>query len=143
MTVAVGQEYQIKYGELESNQVWQGDIYLVSDVIIPEGIVLTIKPGTHLYFAEYDISQSGQDKQHAEIIVKGQLNAQPTAEAPIMVASINQKTWKQLNVGEHSVQLEFKPYQIDTQPMIEEFHLFKQQYVLFWSMVYAMWILAL
>lgn len=136
-------EYQVKYGTLQKDEVWQGDIYLVSDVTIPKGITLTIKPGTRLYFAEYDISQSGEDPQRAEIIVNGTLNAQPTDKNPILVASIGQNQWKQLSSGEKAVQLEFKPYQIDTTAMKNEFHAFKTQYLIFWSLVYAMWIIGL
>ena len=135
-------DYQIKYGELKKDEVWQGDIYLVSDVTIPKGITLTIKPGTRLYFAEYDISQSGEDPERAEIIVNGTLNAQPTDKEPILVASIGKNQWKQLSAGDKTVQLEFKPYQIDTKAMKNEFHLFKTQYLILWSLIYAMWILA-
>lgn len=133
---------RIKYGKLNSDQTWQGDIYLVSDVIVPEGITLTIEPGTKLYFAEYDIAESGEDPLQTEIIVKGKVNAKSTKENPILVTSIGKSQWLQLNKGDKSVQIKFKPYLIDTKPMTEEFRQFKTQYQILWSVIYAMWILA-
>lgn len=134
---------RIKYGKLHSDQTWQGEVFLVSDVIVPEGITLTIEAGTKLYFAEYDIAETGEDPLHTEIIVHGKVHAKPNKENPILVTTIGHPQWQRLNNSDKSIQLQFKPYQIDTKPMLDEFHSFKTQYHILWSLIYAMWILAL
>lgn len=136
-------EPNVKYGKLKQNQTWSGEIYLVGDVIVPKDITLTIAPGTKLFFAEYDILQSGNDEQQTEILVDGQLQANSTAENPILVSTIGDPQWKKISSGDQSVQIEFKPYQIDTEPMRQEFHQFKKQYIVLWTLIYAMWILAI
>ena len=136
-------EPNVKYGKLSADQNWSGDIYLVGDVIVPRGITLTIEAGTRIFFAEYDILQSGNDKQQTEILVDGQLQANSEPDNPIVVSTIGDPQWKKISSGDQSVQIEFKPYQIDTEPMRQEFHQFKKQYIVLWTLIYAMWILAL
>jgi len=136
-------EPNIKYGKLKENQTWRDDIYLVGDVIVPKGITLTIEPGTRIFFAEYDILQSGNDTEQTEILVDGELQANSSEENPILVSTIGDPQWKKISEGDNSVQIEFKPYLIDTKAMREEFHQFKKQYIVLWTLIYAMWILAL
>lgn len=38
-------------GPLEKDQVWEGDIHVSGDVVIPEGITLSLRPGTKIFFA--------------------------------------------------------------------------------------------
>lgn len=38
-------------GPLEKNQVWEGDIHVSGDVVVPEGITLSLRPGTKVFFA--------------------------------------------------------------------------------------------
>jgi len=136
-------EPNVKYGQLKEDQTWEGDIYLVGDVLVPEGVTLTIEADSRIFFAEYDIAQSGQDSQKTEILVDGVLQVNSTEEQPVLVSTIGDPQWKKIKDGDNSVQIEFKPYLIDTEPMREEFHQFKKQYLVLWTLIYAMWILAI
>ncbi len=61
---------------------------LDGDVIVPEGITLTVLPGTMLRFpALTDAAFGGDNPYKSEIIVRGSLIAQGTEEQPIVFTS--------------------------------------------------------
>ena len=136
-------EPNVKYGKLTEDQTWEGDIYLVGDVLVPKDVKLIISPGTRLFFSEYDVLRSGKDSEQTELLVDGELTVNSNEENPVLVSTIGDAHWKQLSAGDRSVKIEFKPYQIDTEPMRQEFHQFKKQYIVLWTLIYAMWILAI
>ena len=43
-------EYNVKSGTLTSDEYWSGEIYVDGTVIVPEGVTLTIEPGTKILF---------------------------------------------------------------------------------------------
>jgi len=133
----------VKYGILESNETWSDSVYIVGDVTIPEEYTVVVEPGTTIYYANYDILNGGDDAKVSEIIVKGRFNVESTPDNPVWVKSIDENTPQILDVTDEDVVIEFRPYEIETQGLKEEFRKFKQQYLVFWSVVYAMWILAL
>ena len=133
----------VKYGILESNETWTDVVYIVGDVTIPEEYTVVVEPGTTIYYANYDILNSGEDAKVSEIIVKGRFDVESTPDNPVWVKSIDENTPQILEVSDEDVIIEFRPYEIETQGLKEEFRKFKQQYLVFWSVVYAMWILAL
>ncbi len=133
----------VKYGPLTHDETWHDEVYLVGDVVIPKGITLTIEAGTRLYFADYDIFASGEDKTHSEIIVYGTLDAQSLPDNPIYLDTINGDKAKPLNIDKNTAVINFNPYHIETEPLREEFRSFKRQYLVLWSIIYAMWILAI
>lgn len=133
----------VKYGTIESNETWSDTVYIVGDITIPEEYTVVVKPGTTIYYANYDILNSGEDAKISEIIVKGYFDVESTPDNPVWVKSIDENTPQILDVSDEDVVIEFRPYEIETQGLKEEFRKFKQQYLVFWSVVYAMWILAL
>jgi TonB family protein len=70
----VGQTYIS--GELQQSTRWRGEIYVDGDVVVPEGVTLTIEEGTKIFFKPKEDSQKGgRDKQRAELQVNGILQA--------------------------------------------------------------------
>lgn len=134
---------RVKYGTLTQHEVWDGDIYLVGDVTIPKDITVTIKPGTQIHFANYDIFKAGDDPGKVEIIVHGKLHAESSPDKPIQLHALPDQGLKSIPVDKNTTVIQFQPYQVDTEPMRKEFHSFKQQYIILWSVIYAMWVLAL
>ncbi len=63
-------------GTLTQDEVWSGQHLILSDVIVPEGVRLTIMPGTSVYFD----ADSG-------LAINGELIASGTAESPILFTS--------------------------------------------------------
>lgn len=134
---------QVKFGTLPQDETWQGEIYLVGDVNIPEGVVVTIKAGTQINFANYDIFHGGEDPDRVEIVVHGKLVSESTPEQPVQLNALPEPVWKTISVDKNTAVINFQPYQVETESMRKEFHSFKQQYVILWSVIYAMWVLAL
>ncbi len=75
-------------GPLQGDLFWQGRVMLVGDVIVEQGASLTIAPGTEVIFLssppELDLLVDHPNFPGSELIVKGVLRAEGTAEAPIV-----------------------------------------------------------
>lgn len=64
-----------------------GPVDIIGDLIIPEGVTLTIEPGTILRFARTDLMVSGEDPTRVELIVFGRMIAQGLPEQRIAMIS--------------------------------------------------------
>lgn len=69
-----------KAGELTENEVWDGRIYITNNVIVPEGITLTIRPGTIIGFEPL--------KEPSALIVQGELYAEGAPDRMIVFGSL-------------------------------------------------------
>lgn len=68
-------------GTLTADTRWFGEIRVTGDVIVPQGVTLTIEPGTDIFFSpKADASRSGKDPKHVEIIVMGRILAEGSRE---------------------------------------------------------------
>jgi parallel beta-helix repeat protein len=92
-------------GQITQDEIWRGNILITGDVTIPEGVTLTIEPGTTVRFtAQSDDQHGGGDDDQADyeffpddppaipanmvsLIVFGSLNAQGPTERPITFTS--------------------------------------------------------
>ena len=73
-----------------ASTTWSGEIYLIGDVIIPNGVTLTINPGTVINFRpETDVYESGWDTNISEIVIQngGSLIASGNIQNPIIFQS--------------------------------------------------------
>ncbi len=74
------------FGRIDSDKIWSGHIYVIGDIIIPQGIKLTMRPGTKVTFSpkkskyDYKVMRKIGDKPmnvtfdgKCDIIVEGQL----------------------------------------------------------------------
>ena len=71
------------------NQTWNpaGSPYIVQgDVTVPAGAFLTIEAGTTIQLATGDMQGSGADVGRVELIVKGTLTVDGTAQSPVTFA---------------------------------------------------------
>ncbi len=76
------------WGTLHSDEVWSGIVVVTGDVIVPEGLTLTIMPGTYVLFtALRDDAISGLDTSRCELIVYGTLIADGAPENEIVFRS--------------------------------------------------------
>ncbi len=65
-------------GELPGDEVWEGNIYICGDILVPENITLTIVEGSTVRFAaNFDINNLGVDEGRSELIVEGNLEIKP------------------------------------------------------------------
>ncbi|NQY74576.1 MAG: hypothetical protein HRT90_07420 [Candidatus Margulisbacteria bacterium] len=133
---------QIKYGALTANEEWAGDMYIIGDVTIPKEMTLTVLAGSHLYFANYDILQSGEDRHRAEILVEGTMKSLPTEDNPIRMSLMDESSLlKELERSPGTKVLHFEPYIVDTKIMRDEFRNFKDSYFIYWSLVFLLWVM--
>lgn len=72
-----------KTGELTENEVWDGRIYIIGTVIVPEGINLTIRAGTIVGFEPND--------QPSSLIVQGELYAEGAPNRMIVFGSLGKQ----------------------------------------------------
>ena len=131
----------IKYGIINANETWSGEINLIGDVVVSANTTLTIEPGTILKFTNYDINNLGEDPNYTEIIVLGTLISNSPTENPIIIESQQATAIKTLNVNNTNTVIQFEPYNVDTTQMRKEFKSFKNQYFIFWAVTYLMWVI--
>ncbi|CAB1063893.1 hypothetical protein D1BOALGB6SA_8678, partial [Olavius sp. associated proteobacterium Delta 1] len=88
VTVTVDSSLPTTTGLLTGDEAWSGEILLTGDVTVPAGVTLTIEPGTTARFLALNDDQgSGSNGSRAELIVRGALVAEGTAEQPIVFTS--------------------------------------------------------
>jgi len=58
---------------LMSNVVWSGDVYVVGDIVVDAGSMLTVRRGTTVRFARGDDRRGGEDPFRSELVVMGTL----------------------------------------------------------------------
>jgi len=95
-----GEARFIVSGEIKKNTVWQNSVHVAGDVLVNEGVVLTINPGTRITFEpnksknDYTIiRQVGNEDMNAafdgrcDIIVKGTLRAAGNSKSMIRIGN--------------------------------------------------------
>ena len=88
ITLTVDSDEPTTFGTLEWDETWSGLVNLEGDVVVPEGVTLTIQPGTTISFpAKFDASYGGSDINRTEFVVHGTLLAEGTELAPIVLSS--------------------------------------------------------
>ena len=76
-------------GMINSDTVWDEDVYINGDITVEAGVTLTIEPGVTVLFApNTDITSGGFWEDKSEINVYGTLIADGTTVAPIYFASV-------------------------------------------------------
>jgi parallel beta-helix repeat protein len=71
---------------ITSDALWEGDVLISEDILVPEGITLTIKPGTKVSVAPTESTRTDPEYMSplTEITVRGTLNAEGTKKSPIV-----------------------------------------------------------
>ncbi len=70
---------------IPANTVWSGEITVEEDILVPEGITLTILPGTKVNIMPSDSTRSNPEylSSLTEITIRGKLEARGSKDAPI------------------------------------------------------------
>ena len=90
-------EPNIRSGRLATDEVWRGTIVIDGEVLVPEGVTLTIQAGTRVSFAE------GVEPS-SKIIVEGSVYAQGDFQTPVYFAAEPQSAeWHGVLMEEGSV----------------------------------------
>lgn len=95
-------------GTLQGELTWRGTVFISGDVVLAKGSSLTLLPGTEVLFLPPRSDQQ-EFVEHpyfpgSELIVRGSLAAEGTAEAPILFASADPGapagSWGAINIEE-------------------------------------------
>ena len=70
---------------IKSDTTWSGDVSVTSDVLVPEGVALTIKPGTVIHVTSSESTKTDPEylSPLIEITVRGTLRAEGSSALPI------------------------------------------------------------
>jgi len=79
---------------LTHDTVWQGDVAVSEDVLVPKGITLTIKAGTHVRVASAESTKTDPEfvSPLTEITVRGILKVEGTEKTPVEFAGMEATT---------------------------------------------------
>lgn len=104
--------------ELAKNQAWSGSVNLTENIIVPKNVSLTIAPGTK-------VTTNGN-----KIIAYGSVDIQGQQDNKVIFEYFPQTT-------STTEVVKVKPYDVDTQILKDEFNIFKVQYAILWSLLFA------
>ncbi|GFE56431.1 hypothetical protein AOG1_03100 [Geobacter sp. AOG1] len=75
----------VRAGVITADTVWQGEVRVAEDVLVPEGITLTIRPGTTIKVVAAESTKTDPEyvSPLTEITVRGTLRVEGTATSPV------------------------------------------------------------
>ncbi len=117
-----------KRGMLKTDEIWEGQVKVTGDVIVPKGMTLTVKNGTVI---TYDKKPDGSVP---DLMVFGTLRMDDR--------EFTGKNFQSLPVDNKTKVIQIVPYEVDTKILRDEFASFKFQYALIWvilggALIYA------
>ena len=125
---------QFKQGELSSDETWSGKIFLVSDVIVQEGVTLTIENNTWLIYNDGDFANRGDDPQRPEILVNGKLNVKTSSN----IKSISASDPDAVALLPNSIRkVNIEPADVDLTPLQLRWRDWRRRYSYVWSIIYS------
>jgi hypothetical protein len=80
------------YTPAASARTWEGDVYVLGDVTVPENGTLEIDAGTYVKVFNSDLASTGADEDRVELNVDGELIVSGTAEDPVTIHPWTQTT---------------------------------------------------
>ena len=80
-------------GVITTDTVWQGEVKVAEDVLVPEGITLTIRPGTTIKVVSAESTKTDPEyiSPLTEITIRGTLKVEGTDKAPVEFAGEEKK----------------------------------------------------
>lgn len=84
--IAVPENFSVKSGILEHDEVWSGEVLITDTVEVPQGVTLTIEPGTVVKFKHWRHGYA-EPEGRVGLIVDGTLKAIGTPDQPIWFTS--------------------------------------------------------
>ncbi|MBN2058345.1 MAG: hypothetical protein JW782_06085 [Candidatus Saganbacteria bacterium] len=117
--------------------IWSGRVELSNDVIVPDGHILIIEPGTQINCV-YSDSNSQISPKEWRIIVKGDLicGGQPERAVVIDTMPYGLHTVR-LPVSDSVEKITIAPMKVDTEKIRSEFGVFRLQYLALWLTLFG------
>lgn len=122
---------QLKSGTLTKNEIWSGNILLNDNVIVPKLTKLTIQPHTQIIFAPA-LSRLNEADNLSKLIINGTLNT----PKPNTISLIHIDDYK-FGPVPSSQTLKIAPAPLSMAPIVAEMRAYKINYIVTWSLIYA------
>jgi parallel beta helix pectate lyase-like protein len=94
--MVIGKEFKVKHnlpttkGTLTGDETWSGEVEITGDVVVPQGVTLTINPDTVVSFSALnDEEAGGSDVSLCELIIEGSLVAKGSDDQQVRFTSSN------------------------------------------------------
>jgi hypothetical protein len=78
---------------LTKDTVWQGEVKVEEDILVPKGVTLTIKAGTTISVVSAESTKTDPEyvSPLTEITIRGTLNVEGTEKAPVVFAGVDDR----------------------------------------------------
>ena len=131
--------FHFKQGELVENETWSGKILLLSDVLIPENIELTIMPESWIVYNEVDLNNLGVDPAKPEIITHGILTIPDNKSIKLFTLGDSEvQQYMDQHAGLESISITPKPEPLTD--LERDLHKSKRAYAWLWVVIYSIWL---
>jgi len=131
--------FEFKQGVLEESETWSGKILLLGDVLIPEGVELTISPDSWIIYNEIDLGNLGSDAVKPEIVVNGKLNIPDNSNVKL-VALGDSDVQKYIEDNSAIEAVAIKPKPEPLADLERDLHTSKRAYAWLWVAIYSIWL---
>jgi M6 family metalloprotease-like protein len=91
-------------GLITGDVTWEGGVNVGGDIVVQEGAILTIRPGTVVRFAPTDALQSGTDPDRCEIDIFGKLIIVGRGD-PVRFTAEGKGTWQGIRLHERTASM--------------------------------------
>lgn len=80
-------------GVIDTDAVWQGEVRITEDILVPEGITLTVRPGTTVKIASAESTKTDPEylSSLTEITIRGTLRVEGTDTSPVKFSGEEKK----------------------------------------------------
>lgn len=96
---------------ITTDTVWQGEVKVSDDVLVPKGVTLTIRPGTIVKVVAAESTKTDPEylSPLTEITIRGTLKVEGTVKAPVVFAGEEKKTgsWAGILVDAGTAAMQF------------------------------------
>ena len=90
-------------GPIAGDVTWEGTVHVVGDIVVQEGVTLTIHSGAVVRFSPSDALRSGADPERCEIEVRGTLTITTMGNAdPVRFTTEGKGTWTGIRLDERT-----------------------------------------
>lgn len=129
----------LKKGTLTHDEIWSGKILLAEDVVVPEGITLTLNDGTWIIINNFDPENRGYYPDRTELIVKGSLDI--TNKASLMIMPVTDPRLRPFLSASADETRAITPLPYDAKELQRHWRDYRHQYSIVWSLMYGILLL--
>src|SRR5574340_386411 len=94
-------------GVIVKDTVWQGEVRVIEDILVPEGVTLTIRPGTSIKVVSAESTKTDPEYMSplTEVTIRGRLLVEGNEKSPVEFSGEERKpgSWAGIVIDNGSV----------------------------------------